>query len=116
MAPREIPRTEWTRNKSGGWTRSLGERGMRVRLFENRRGGVFYRQVWVPGVGRSVQSLRTKDRAEAERLGRQLLAALLQGEFGEGDHVRVDAVDGAITLGLTEPAGQTGGEVPAEIG
>jgi integrase len=40
---------------------------------------VFYRATWVPGSGRDVKSLGTRDRAEAERLGRQLLAALASG-------------------------------------
>src|SRR5258708_1363065 len=79
MAPRNR-RTEWTKTAAGGWTRSMGERGVRVRIFENRRGGVFYRAVWVPGVGRDVVSLETTDRDEAEQRGRALLAALLNGD------------------------------------
>lgn len=77
--PRNRRRNEWTRTKHGGWTRSFGEPGMRVRLFQNRRGGTFYRAVWVPGRGRDVASLGTEDRDEAERHGRALLAALLEG-------------------------------------
>src|SRR5580658_474157 len=38
------------RKVRGRWTRSLGMRGLRVRLFENRS-GMFYRDVWVPGEG-----------------------------------------------------------------
>jgi integrase len=71
-------RTEW-RQSHGKWTKSLGERGARVRLFQKRRGGVFYRATWIAGA-RDVRSLETHDRKEAERLGRQLLAALLGGE------------------------------------
>jgi integrase len=72
-------RNEW-RQVNGMWTRSLGERGMRVRLFQKRTNGMFYRFVWVPGRGRDQASLLTRDRHEAERLGRALLNELLRGE------------------------------------
>ncbi len=78
MASRKARRNEWTK-RDGKWTRSLGSRGMRVRLFQNRRNGTFYRAVWVSEVGRDVASLRTRDRNEAERLGRELLAELVRG-------------------------------------
>jgi integrase len=58
------------------WTLSLGQRGMRVRLFQKRRDGVFFRAVWIPGSGCDQASLQTNNRDEAERLGRELLAAL----------------------------------------
>lgn len=64
----------------GKWTRSVGERGTRVRLFQKRRNGTFYRAVWVRGRGHDRACLHTHERAEADRLGRQLLAALLSGE------------------------------------
>jgi integrase len=60
---------------------------MRVRLFQNRRDGTFYRATWIPGVGRDVASLRTKDRADAERRGRELLAELLRGAPGPANDV-----------------------------
>ena len=72
-------RNEW-HQVHGKWTRSLGERGMRVRIFEKRRDGMFYRTLWVPGRGRDHASLGTRDRDEAERLGRVLLAELLRQE------------------------------------
>ena len=72
-------RNEW-HQVHGRWTRSLGERGMRVRIFEKRRNGTFYRTTWVPGRGRDHASLGTRDRNEAERLGRMLLAELLRQE------------------------------------
>jgi integrase len=72
-------RNEW-HQVNGKWTRSLGERGMRVRLFEKRRNGTFYRTTWVRGRGRDHASLRTRDRNEAERLGRMLLGELLRQE------------------------------------
>ena len=78
MPSHRTRRNGWTRNKKDGWTRSLGERGMRVTLFQNRRNGTFYRKVWRPVDSRyDVESLRTSDRDEAERLGRTLLAELL---------------------------------------
>ena len=71
-------RNEWHQT-DGKWTRSLGERGMRVRLFQKRRNGTFYRAVWVRGRGHDRACLHTRDRGEAERLAKQLLAALLAG-------------------------------------
>lgn len=64
----------------GKWTRSLGQRGTRVRLFQKRRDGTFYRAVWLPGQGKSVACLHTVDRQRAEQLGRSLLGSLLTGE------------------------------------
>lgn len=72
-------RNEW-HQVNGKWTRSLGERGMRVRLFQKRRDGTFYRTVWIPSRGRDHASMMTKDRGEAERLGRLLLSELLRQE------------------------------------
>ena len=90
MAPRSIRRNGW-HQVNGKWTRSLGERGSRVRLFEKRRNGVFYREVWIPGDGYDRACLHTSDRDVAEGLGRQLLANLLKGEA-------IEAV-GTVTLG-----------------
>ena len=75
----------------GKWTRSLGERGMRVRLFQKRKGGTFYREVWIAGTGKSQASLGTSDRGEAERLGRALLGELLRGG--------TSAIPSRLTLG-----------------
>lgn len=77
------PRYSW-HVVNGKWSRSFGERGVRVRLFQKRRDGVFYRAVWIPGVGRDTKSLGTRDRAAAEALGRALLAELLGGRGGRG--------------------------------
>ena len=82
MAPRRIRRNGW-HQVNGKWTRSLGERGSRVRLFEKRRNGLFYREVWIPGDGYNRACLHTSDRDVAERLGRELLANLLKGEVME---------------------------------
>lgn len=65
----------------GRWTRTIGTRGCRVRLFQKRSGGTFYRAVWVSKEGRSdIKSLLTSDRDRAEELGRRLVAALLSGD------------------------------------
>lgn len=90
MAPRSIRRNGW-HQVNGKWTRSLGERGCRVRLFQKRRNGVFYRDVWISGEGYDRTSLRTRDRDRAERLGRELLANLMKGEVTEAA--------GVVTLG-----------------
>lgn len=79
MATRRPKRHEWRRTKKGTWTCSLGKRGLRVRLFEKRKDGMFYRATWIPGKGRSIAPLHTFDRSEAERLGTKLLGAMLQG-------------------------------------
>jgi len=74
-----LKRDGW--HQAGGkWTRSLGQRGTRVRLFQKRRDGAFYRAVWLPGQGKSVACLHTVDRQRAEQLGRSLLGSLLTGE------------------------------------
>lgn len=79
MASRTRKRSEWHRTQSGSWTCSLGERGMRVRLFQKRKNGSFYREVHQPGEGRDQQPLGTREKERAERLGRELLANLLTG-------------------------------------
>lgn len=77
MATRTPKRSEW-HQAEGKWSTSLGSRGTRVRLFQKRSGGVFYRAVWIAGAGRSIASLNTCDRSEAERRGKLLLAELLK--------------------------------------
>src|SRR5690242_16080026 len=74
----------------GKWTLSLGTRGTRVRLFENKKGGVFYRDVWING-RKDRRSLHTRDRREAERFGKLLLVELLRG--------KVEEESGVLTLG-----------------
>jgi integrase len=51
-----------------------------VRLFESTKGGSYYRDLWLSGRGKSRRCIGTTDRAEAERIGRELLAALLKGQ------------------------------------
>ncbi|NUQ20512.1 MAG: tyrosine-type recombinase/integrase [Gemmatimonadaceae bacterium] len=67
-----LRRSEWRQTDTGAWTCSLGERGTRVRLFQKRKDGMFYQ-------GPDRVALGTRDRGEAERLGRQLYAALITG-------------------------------------
>lgn len=83
-------RSEW-REVKGRWTRSLGERGFRVRLFQKRKNGTFYRVVWVPGRGRHHAPLGTRDRVTAEQLCRKLLSELLRDEQPD--------VSGTLSLG-----------------
>ena len=64
---------------------------MRIRLFQKRCEGPFFRAVWVPGVGRNQAPLQTHDKAEAEQCGRLLLAELLKGGSVQ--------VDGPLALG-----------------
>lgn len=80
MAPRRKRRDQWRMTKNG-WTISLGQRGRRVKLFQNGKDGFFYREVFQPGGSRDRKSLGTRDRDEAERIGRELLSMLLVGQM-----------------------------------
>ena len=84
-------RNGWHQIK-GRWARTLGDRGLRVRLFQMRKSGTFYRDVWLPGRGKDRKCLHTNDRAEAEKLGRALIAARI-GEEQRGP------APGVLTLG-----------------
>ncbi len=79
---RKPSRNEWRQSKSGLWTRSLGDRGARCRLFQKRRDGVFYLAWWEPHRGMVKESTKTGNKAEADRLGREKVAELLSGEEG----------------------------------
>lgn len=92
MARKPSKRDGW--HQAGGkWTRSLGSRGTRVRLFEKRKGGTFYREVWLARTGRDLACLHTKNRDEAERLGRALLASLLLGNAEVLPNTRIRLID-----------------------
>ena len=92
MTHRHARRHEWHQT-TRGWTRSFGDRGLRIRLFQKRKGGTFYRFVWRSGRGANEKCLHTTDRTEAEHLVRQLLArATLQ----EPERVSL----GPLTLGV----------------
>ena len=90
MATRRSHRTEW-RITHGKWTKSLGHRGTRVRLFQRTKEGVYYRDIWCADGTYSRKSLETTDRTEADRLGRQVLAGLLRNEH--------EQTEGVLTLG-----------------
>ncbi|MFI5246790.1 MAG: tyrosine-type recombinase/integrase, partial [Gemmatimonadales bacterium] len=51
-----------------------------MRLSQRQKGGPFYRTVWLSGRGKSVASLGTRNRDEAERLGHALLKELQRGD------------------------------------
>lgn len=93
MATRRKRRDQWKQTSAGGWTCSLGHRGCRVRLYQLESGGYFYREVRLADGRKDRQTLRTRDRAEAERLGKQLVARLLSGA---AKPVRVDVRLGAL--------------------
>lgn len=72
-------RFEWRPGNNGTWKVSLGGRGHRVRLFQKRSGGEFYRAIWLPDTNKEdVASLQTSNREEAYRLGSLLVSELLQ--------------------------------------
>src|SRR3989441_7653104 len=73
------------------WTKSLGERGRRIRLYEKYPGGPIMRSVFVNG--KEVRkSLGHRDKEQAVRQGYELLTALLTNE---------EALDEqSVTLGL----------------
>ena len=73
------------------WTKSLGERGRRVRLYEDRRGGPIMRSVFING--KEVRkSLGHRDKEKAVQQVYQLLTAL---------HANENALDEqSLTLGL----------------
>jgi integrase len=71
-------RTDWHKSESSDcWSLTLGERGSRVRVFQETAGGVFYREMWIPGRGRSKISLRTTSRTEARARAEAFLRAVL---------------------------------------
>ena len=59
------------------WRKSLGDRGLRVYLYERTPGGNIYREVWIDG-GRAAakKSLKHSDRELAEVQAYRLLAKL----------------------------------------
>src|SRR5437667_11265909 len=81
MAERRLPIPErpWHQSKSGCWSLSLGVRGLKVRVEQQRPGGTFQR---VYRVGRRVTyaTLGTTDRREARRLAIEFLRALETGK------------------------------------
>src|SRR4051812_25633955 len=96
MARKRQRRNGWHKDKSGRWTRSLGERGHRVRLFQKRRDGPFYREVWIPAMGRNQACLQTRDKDTAFRVGTELYAALLTEESQPSGAVAAPLVLGSL--------------------
>src|SRR2546425_8300810 len=73
------------------WTKSLGERGRRIRLYEKYPGGPIMRSVFVNG--KEVRkSLGHRDKEKAVRQGYELLTALLANEQALDER--------SLTLGL----------------
>ncbi len=63
------------------WRKSLGERGLRVYLFERTPGGTLYREVYIGGKRIAAKkSLRHRDKERAEADGYTLLAKLKSRE------------------------------------
>ena len=58
------------------WRKSLGERGLRVYLFERTPGGNLYREAYVGGKRVTKLSLGHRDRERAEADSYKLLAKL----------------------------------------
>lgn len=70
----------------GLWTKSLGPRGSRIRLFEKTKDGYYYCDVYTNG--RNVRtSLRTRNRVEADRKGKEILSDFLSGKIEEENSV-----------------------------
>lgn len=61
------------------WSKSIGERGHRVRLYEARPGGPIMRSVYIKGK-EDRRSLGHRDKERAVRQGYELLASLLTNE------------------------------------
>lgn len=80
MAPRPKRRDEWHRTTAGTWTCTLGKRGgVVVTLFEKRTSGYYYVDVHRPGARRERKTLNTRNRAEADALGRTMYAQAMLG-------------------------------------
>jgi integrase len=80
-----------TRKSRRCWSKSIGERGHRVRLYEARPGGPIMRSVFVTGK-EARKSLGHRDKEKAVRQGYELLTDLLVNEQALEDH--------SLTLGL----------------
>ena len=79
MTRRHARRDEWRKTNQGTWTMSLGHRGERIRLFENGKGGMYYREVYLANGTRNKKSLGTYERDRAEQIGREIYARILTG-------------------------------------
>jgi integrase len=78
------PRGEWRKSEGGCWSRSLGERGRRVRVTQRRPGGEVYRIVGLPGRRQDRKSLGTTSRPAARELAEAFLRSLREAEAPPG--------------------------------
>jgi integrase len=95
--PGTSKRAEWRKSESGCWSCSIGKRSRRVRIFQRKAGGQFYRDVWIAGKGKSRASMGTKSRTEA----RALAEAFLRGiqEALDCDDAQPSQARAPLTLG-----------------
>ncbi len=82
-----------TRKSRRCWSKSIGEPGHRVRLYEARPGGSIMRSVFTNGK-EDRKSLRHRDKEQAIRQGYELLHALLNNERALDNE--------SVTLGMVE--------------
>ena len=80
-----------TRKSRRCWSKSVGERGHRVRLYEARPDGPIMRSVFIDGK-EDRRSLRHRDKEQAVRQGYELLNALLANEKALDEH--------SLTIGM----------------
>src|SRR5712692_2449880 len=80
-----------TRKPARRWSKSIGERGRRVRLYEARPGGPIMRSIYVNG-REDRRSLGHRDRELATRQAYELLRVLLANESA--------ITEESLTLGL----------------
>ncbi len=73
------------------WSKSIGERGQRVRLYEARRGGPIMRSTWIAGK-EDRKSLGHRDRQQATRQAYQLLQGVAANETAMEEQ--------SVTLGM----------------
>jgi hypothetical protein len=69
------------------WSKSIGERGYRIRLYEARPGGQIMRSVYINGK-EDRKSLGIRDKRLAIQRGYELLRSLMANELGHGSVAR----------------------------
>lgn len=78
VLPDRKPRSgQWTYGVRG-WSRSFGERGLRVHVFQKGHGQVFYRTLWLDGRRINRKSLATRDRKTATQIAENLVWLLTE--------------------------------------
>ncbi len=81
------------RTRRRGWSKSIGERGHRVRLYEARPGGPIMRSIWINGK-EDRKSLGHRDRELATREAYELLSDLAVTERAVAEE--------SLTLGMLQ--------------